>query len=35
MFVSVDEAIPSDVLEGLRGVPGMVEARVVQLPPPA
>jgi L-serine deaminase len=32
MFVSVDQAIPDDVLEGLRAVPGMVEARVVQLP---
>jgi D-3-phosphoglycerate dehydrogenase len=35
MFVSVDEAIPDDVLHSLRDVPGMVEARVVQLPPPA
>jgi D-3-phosphoglycerate dehydrogenase len=33
MFVSVDQAIPADVLEGLRAVPGMIEARVVELPP--
>ena len=32
MFVSVDQSIPDDVLEGLRAVRGMVEARVVQLP---
>jgi D-3-phosphoglycerate dehydrogenase len=32
MFVSVDQAIPDGVLEQLRAVPGMVEARVVQLP---
>jgi len=30
--VSVDQSIPDDVLEGLRAVRGMVEARVVQLP---
>jgi D-3-phosphoglycerate dehydrogenase / 2-oxoglutarate reductase len=35
MFVSVDEPIPDDVLQALREVPGMVEARVVQLPLPA
>jgi len=33
MFVSVDQTIPDDVLEGLRAVPGMIEARVVELPP--
>jgi D-3-phosphoglycerate dehydrogenase len=32
MFVSVDQAIPSAVLDGLGAVPGMVEARVVELP---
>ena len=32
MFVSVDESIPPDVLEGLRAADGIVEARVVQLP---
>jgi D-3-phosphoglycerate dehydrogenase len=32
MFVSVDQSIADDVLEGLRAVPGMVEAQVVQLP---
>ena len=32
MFVSVDESIPPDVLEGLRSADGIVEARVVQLP---
>lgn len=32
MFVSVDQAIPDDVLNALRAVPGMVEARVVLLP---
>jgi D-3-phosphoglycerate dehydrogenase len=34
MFVSVDDAIPDPVLEQLRVVPGMLEARVVELPPP-
>jgi len=32
MFVSVDEAIPEPVLDRLRAVPGMIEARVVLLP---
>jgi D-3-phosphoglycerate dehydrogenase len=32
MFVSVDQPIPDEVLDGLRAVPGMAEARVVQLP---
>jgi D-3-phosphoglycerate dehydrogenase len=32
MFVSVDQAIPESVLDDLRGVPGMIEARVVGLP---
>jgi D-3-phosphoglycerate dehydrogenase len=32
MFVSVDQAIPEDVLDELRSVPGMIEARVVELP---
>jgi len=34
MFVSVDDAIPDPVVEQLRVVPGMLEARVVELPPP-
>jgi D-3-phosphoglycerate dehydrogenase len=33
MFVSVDTPIPEAVLEGLRAVPGIDEARVVELPP--
>ena len=33
MFVTVDEPIPEAVLERLRAVPGMIEARVVELPP--
>jgi len=32
MFVSVDQAIPEDVLDELRTVQGMIEARVVELP---
>jgi len=32
MFVSVDEPIPEPVLDRLRAVPGMIEARVVVLP---
>jgi D-3-phosphoglycerate dehydrogenase / 2-oxoglutarate reductase len=32
MFVSVDQAIPADVLDGLHAVPGMVHAQVVELP---
>ncbi len=32
MFVSVDEPISDAILEGLRSVPGMIEARVVTLP---
>lgn len=32
MFVSVDEAIPEPVLDRLRAVPGMIEARIVVLP---
>jgi D-3-phosphoglycerate dehydrogenase / 2-oxoglutarate reductase len=35
MFVSVDQPIPAEVLDRLRAVPGMVEARVVELPSPA
>ncbi len=33
MFVSVDEPVGPSVIERLRGVDGMVEARVVELPP--
>jgi D-3-phosphoglycerate dehydrogenase / 2-oxoglutarate reductase len=33
MFVSVDEPIPDAVLERLRGVSGIADARVVELPP--
>jgi len=33
MFVSVDEPIPDAILDRLRAVPGMIEARVVELPP--
>ena len=33
MFVSVDEPISDAVLDRLRAVPGMIEARVVALPP--
>jgi D-3-phosphoglycerate dehydrogenase len=33
MVVSVDSAVPDAVLERLRAVPGMREARVVELPP--
>jgi D-3-phosphoglycerate dehydrogenase len=33
MFVSVDSPVTPDVLTGLRAVPGMVDARVVELPP--
>jgi len=33
MFVSVDEPISDEVLDRLGGVPGMIEARVVLLPP--
>jgi D-3-phosphoglycerate dehydrogenase len=32
MFVSVDQPIPDDVLQGLHGVPGMIHAQVVELP---
>ncbi|HEY8772840.1 MAG TPA: ACT domain-containing protein, partial [Candidatus Limnocylindria bacterium] len=32
MFVSVDQAIPEDVLDELRTVQGMIEALVVELP---
>ena len=32
MFVSVDQAIPDDVLAGLNTVPGMIHAQVVELP---
>ena len=32
MFVSVDEAIPVEVLDGLRAIPGMIHAQVVELP---
>ena len=34
MFVSVDSPIPEPLLDGLRSVAGMREARVVELPPP-
>jgi D-3-phosphoglycerate dehydrogenase len=33
MFVSVDEPVPASVLADLAAVPGMIEARVVELPP--
>jgi len=33
MFVSVDNAIPASVLEQVAAVPGMLETRVVALPP--
>jgi D-3-phosphoglycerate dehydrogenase len=33
MFVSVDQPIPAAVLERLGSVPGMLETRVVELPP--
>jgi len=32
MFVSVDQPISNEVLEALRGVPGMLHAQVVELP---
>jgi D-3-phosphoglycerate dehydrogenase len=32
MFVSVDEPVPEAVLDRVRTVPGMIEARVVELP---
>jgi D-3-phosphoglycerate dehydrogenase len=32
MFVSVDHPIPADVLDGLRAVPGMLHAQVIELP---
>ncbi|MGZ6213984.1 MAG: ACT domain-containing protein, partial [Candidatus Limnocylindria bacterium] len=32
MFVSVDQTIPDEVLDGLRAVAGMIHAQVVQLP---
>ena len=32
MFVSVDKPISNEVLEALRGVPGMLHAQVVELP---
>ncbi len=32
MFVSVDQPIGEDVLGELRGVPGMLDLRVVELP---
>jgi D-3-phosphoglycerate dehydrogenase len=32
MFVSVDEAIPDPVLDGLQAIPGMIHAQVVELP---
>jgi D-3-phosphoglycerate dehydrogenase len=32
MFVSVDTPIPDAVLDALRAVPGIAEARVVELP---
>jgi len=34
MFVSVDEPFSDQILDRLRAVPGMIEARVVVLPPP-
>lgn len=33
MFVSVDQPIPAEALSGLRAVPGILDARVVELPP--
>ena len=33
MFVSVDESVPDETLERVRSVDGMLEARVVELPP--
>jgi D-3-phosphoglycerate dehydrogenase len=33
MFVSVDQAVSEPVLQALQGVPGMLEVRVVELPP--
>jgi D-3-phosphoglycerate dehydrogenase len=33
MFVSVDEPIADELLAALRTIPGMIEARVVELPP--
>jgi len=33
MFVSVDDPIPTGTLDALRAVPGMIDARVVELPP--
>ena len=33
MFVSVDDPISAEVLDQLRAVPGMTDARVVELPP--
>ena len=32
MFVTVDDPIPSDLIEGLTAVPGMLDARVITLP---
>ncbi|MBA3688252.1 MAG: phosphoglycerate dehydrogenase [Chloroflexi bacterium] len=32
MFVSVDDAIPAEVLDGLRAIPGMIHAQLVELP---
>lgn len=32
MFVSVDQPIIAAVLDGLRGIPGMIHAQVVELP---
>jgi D-3-phosphoglycerate dehydrogenase len=33
MFVSVDQSVPEAVLDALRGVAGILEVRVVELPP--
>jgi hypothetical protein len=33
MVVSVDSVVPDEVLERLRDVPGIRDARVVELPP--
>jgi predicted amino acid-binding ACT domain protein len=35
MFVSVDQAVPADALRSLRALDATVDARLVELPPPA
>jgi D-3-phosphoglycerate dehydrogenase len=32
MFVSVDQAVPAELLERVAAVPGMIDVRVVELP---